>query len=160
MKYSLDTTFFIEGWKHYPPHIFGAYWDWVSSLIDEKVLLASQEVKEELKLREAAEKKLEEEGRKTVLGWLKTRQHVFVETDQAVTDEVPHIMRKFPHLVKGGGKRSRGDVWVIALAKINGYKVVTEETTGGSRIPSVCDHYKIKHCTIAELMDELEFRFQ
>jgi hypothetical protein len=54
------------------------------------------------------------------------------------------------------------DPWVIALAQLQGCKVVTEESIGSEKrpkIPDVCDALELNCLRIADLIEELNWSF-
>ncbi|MGY4198960.1 hypothetical protein ACVIM9_008301 [Bradyrhizobium sp. USDA 4520] len=59
-------------------------------------------------------------------------------------------------LVSAGKGKFQADPFVIALAKVSGYTVITEETGIGSlgKIPGVCTAMKIECINLMQLIDE------
>lgn len=53
------------------------------------------------------------------------------------------------------------DPWLIAIAIVGGYSVVTFERTSASpkkpKIPDICDHFGVKHCNLFQMMRSLGF---
>lgn len=49
MKYSFDTSAFIEAWnRHYPPAVFPTVWEHLEKAIQQNKIKAADEVYEEL----------------------------------------------------------------------------------------------------------------
>ena len=77
----------------------------IDGLIDQGVLIASEEVLFEL------EKKDDE-----VCEWMKEREHMFVPTDEETQRAVSNILRNHEKLIDERKSRSGADPFVIALA--------------------------------------------
>ncbi|MBI3153103.1 MAG: DUF4411 family protein, partial [Chloroflexi bacterium] len=90
--------------------------------------------------------------------WVKKHRNMFVELG---TDDmqlaVRDILAGFPLLTKNLPGRNSADPFVVALARMKNYTVVTEEGLGSinrPRIPFVCEHYKIKCINILGLIKQ------
>ena len=133
MKYSVDTSAFLDGWvRYYPPDTFPGLWERIEKLIDSGDLRATEEVLHEL------EKKHDD-----VYAWAKERKDALaVPIDDRIQPAVSAILEDFEKLLDTRKNRSAADPFVIALAKIEGCTVVTGEGTTGSlnrpNIPDVC----------------------
>jgi hypothetical protein len=107
----------------YPPANFPTVWKNLDALIASGRFHSTSEVKPELQ-----------------------RVHPDVPVDVPVQTAVAEILGRFPRLV-GAGTRSAADPFVIALAKVNGWVVVTEEYVGSAKkphIPDVCSGFGIR----------------
>jgi hypothetical protein len=72
------------------------------------------------------------------------------------------VLNAYPKLIDSSKNRSMCDPWVIALAQLQGCKVVTEESRGSEKrpkIPDVCDALGINCLRIADLIEELNWSF-
>lgn len=151
MKYSFDTSVFIEGWvHHYPPDIFPAVWEHFDQLIRHGHLKAVDEVKREL------------EGHgDELLKWAKLRKKMFCSIETAIQRRVLRIEKQFPSLVKIDKTRHDADAFVIALAQEHGLAVVTYEQSKPSkpRIPDVCRALDIPCITPVELFRREGWQF-
>ena len=133
MKYSLDTSALLDGWRrYYAPDVFPGVWERLDELIRDGRLRASDEVFREI------QKKDDE-----VTKWVRERKGLlFVEADDELQVALRVIMRDHPKLVDTRSGRSAADPFVIALARIANCAVVTGEraTHSSSRpnIPDVC----------------------
>lgn len=132
MKYSFDSSAFINGWrKQFPPDIVPPLWNNLAELIKEGRLRAAEEVWEEL-------------GRKDdeLAEWASQQPGLFVTIDEAIQVPLGKLVRKYPRLLDTRRNRSGADPWVIALAALNGWTVVTDEGPSGKlerpHIPDVC----------------------
>jgi hypothetical protein len=95
--------------------------------------------------------------------WCKDRKEaMFVEIDDAIQNHVARIMGAYPRLVDTVKGRSGSDPFVIALAAITNppMVVVTEEYSGKTRIPDVCQAEGIDHCGLADLIEREDWKFE
>lgn len=153
MKYCIDTSALLEGWaRYYPPDTFHTLWKNIEELIEERVIVAPEEVLTELTKKDD-----------NVHKWAKKNKTMFlapVENIQVATSE---ILSKFPRLVDSRKDRSQADPFVIAVAKINNLIVVTEEKNEGTedrpRIPIVCDYFGIKHMKLLDMIRDQGWKF-
>lgn len=153
LVYCIDTSSILEARvRSYPPDVFATLWEKIEGLITAGRLLASEEVLREL------EKKSDDTYR-----WAKGQAGLFVPLDRGQTDEVSRIEGAFPHLVHKIKNRSVSDPFVIALAKLRGYTIVTEENESTSpqkpKIPDVCAVYGIKCITFLEVVRHEKWTF-
>lgn len=116
-------------------------------------LRATEEVLHEL------EKKDDE-----VCAWAKAQQGLFVSIDHRIQLEVSDILAAHKKLLDTRKNRSGADPFVIALAKIQGSAVVTEERRTGSldrpNIPDVCEQLRIRCVNFIQLMREQKWVFR
>jgi hypothetical protein len=134
--YSIDTSIFINAWtRDYPPDVVPALWDSFIDLIAEGRMHASQEVLLEI------ERKADD-----VYAWCKAQKDLWVPLDAPTVVAAQRVLAAFPDFVKTGTGRNQADPFVIALAKVNNYTVVTWEKGGSQakpRIPYICDQMGI-----------------
>lgn len=131
-SYSIDTSSLIEAWhRRYPQDVFPALWSGLDDLISANRLQASDEVLVELR------KKDDE-----LHTWAKARPNLFQALDEPIQLAVAEILSVHPRLVNNQKGRSQADPFVIALARVRRFTVVTNEVALGSldrpRIPDVC----------------------
>ncbi|MCK5505032.1 MAG: DUF4411 family protein [Thermodesulfovibrionia bacterium] len=153
MIYSIDTSALLDGWvRHYPPDVFPALWDRIDELIKDGKLRATEEVLFEL------EKKSDD-----VYKWVKSKSFLFVPIDDDIQITVRTILHKHERLVDARKNRSAADPFVIALAQLNGCKVVTAELSSNNlrkpHIPDVCRALNIPSINFLQLVREEEWRF-
>jgi hypothetical protein len=132
MIYCIDTSSFIAAWQErYPPENFPSFWDKMDALIKAGRLMAPIDVLHEAKKRSDE-----------LHSWLKSRKAMFRELDDAVQVEAAQVLSQFPRLVGERKLRTSADPFVIALARVEGWQVVTDEKPTGSmqrpNIPDVC----------------------
>lgn len=152
MKYSFDTSAFIEAWvRHYPPDIFQVVWDRFDKLIRLDHLKAIDEVKREL-----------EEHGDELYKWVKVRKRMFCSLDAELQRRVVRIQKQFPSLVKIDRTRPDADPFVIALAQEHSLTVVTYEQSKPSkpRIPDVCQKLGIPCIALVELFRREGWQFR
>jgi hypothetical protein len=130
--YCIDTSSLIAAWQErYPIENFPRFWDKVDALIAEERLIAPIEVLNEMKKRSDE-----------LHAWLKARPSMFRELDDAIQIEAAQVLGQFPRLVGERKLRTSADPFVIALARVEGLELVTDEKPTGSpnrpNIPDVC----------------------
>lgn len=144
--YCIDTSALIAAWyERYKPNRFPKLWDQFADLATAKRLVSST-----LVLRECSKTRTEELRR-----WLKEREDMFIAPDDDVQSQVDHIVNTYTGLVTAGKEKFQADPFVIALAKVSNYTVVTEETGIGSlgKIPGVCNALKVACVNLMQLID-------
>ena len=146
MKYSVDTSAFIQSWRrYYPIDVFPSFWDMLDALIRAGDLVAIDEVLIEL------DKKDDE-----VLKWVRCRDELIVPINDSIQHAVRVVLRERPRLIDTRRNRSGADPFVIALAMAEGLTVVTDEQRTGSadrpNIPDVCDHLGVQCVGIIDLI--------
>jgi len=151
--YSLDTSGFLDAWtRHYPPDTFPAFWDRMDAAARAGKIKVSEEVVREL------EKK--DDG---AADWIKDRPRMIVDTDEPIQEKVKEILKAHPRLVNAGKSRSGGDPFVIAVAVVEGYSVVTGELPSGNpnkpHIPDVCAGLTIPYCSLLEFVRSQGWKF-
>jgi hypothetical protein len=145
--YSIDTSALIDGLeRYYPSDAFPALWDRVDELIASGRLFFSEEVWEEIKVRDAV-----------VKAWCESRKDsLIVATDGMVAQHVQSLLVNHPRLVMNMKGRNRADPFVIAVAQIRGGLVVTGEGGGGTqqrpKIPFVCQQLNVRCIRFLDLI--------
>lgn len=154
VMYCCDTSSLIHAWRRaYPPKNFGSFWAKLDELIEDRRLVSSIEVLNEL------EKKDDD-----VSKWAKDRRKAFLEIDEDVQDAMVWVMGKYPRLVDTVKGKSGADPFVIALALSHSpHLVVIHQEAGGSlnspKIPYVCDMEKVQHVSLLGLIEQEEWSF-
>jgi len=146
VKYSIDTSAFLDGWvRYYPPDVFPPLWRKIEGLIATTELRASIEVGEELRRKDDG-----------VYKWTKSQNGLFSAIDLDIQFKVKEILTQFPRLVSSQSNRTTADPFVIALAQIENCIVVTGEKLTGSvnhpKIPDVCRQLNIRCMTLLEMI--------
>ena len=152
-KYCLDTSVLVEGWvRLYPKDVFPSIWGKIEEMVADGRLLSPDEVLNELK-------KQEDDLHK----WAKGQTGLFHPLDIDLQRATQEILTEFPRMVESGKSRHQADVFVVALARITGRTVVTQETpsvnSNKPKIPNVCKHYAIRCIDLLSLLREQNCNF-
>jgi len=151
--YCIDTSALVDlRRRRYAPDVFPSVWKRIEELVDEKRLIAHQQVFEELKIRA--------DRNDNLLKWAKTHKHLFTGLNKAQSEHVQNILKVFPKLIDEKKETPEADPFVIALAIVDNRIVITSEQPANidvnknarPKIPDVCKHFKVK-C----IYDLLEF---
>jgi hypothetical protein len=147
MIYCVDTSSLIAAWQErYPIENFPKFWEHMDGLIRDGRLISPIEVFNETKKRSDE-----------LHIWLKSRKNfMFRELDDELQIEVANVLQRFPRLVGDKKLRTSADPFVIALARITGHQLVTEEKPTGSlnrpNIPDVCAQLSISPIGILQVI--------
>ena len=121
-------------------------------MMDEGTIISSQEVYDEIMI-----------GGDDLEKWAKLRKECFLPSSIPIQQEVKTILSAHRGLVEGGNKKNSADPFVIALAKQEHCKVVTEEVPSRNskspKIPDVCNEYKIECIDFVHFAREVKFAF-
>lgn len=130
MIYSIDTSAILHSWVvEHPPDVFPSVWVKLEQLIGAGALAAPEEVLNELHGKDDP-----------ALKWAKQRRHMFVPEDPRIQATAKEILRAHPRLVDERKTGPQADPFVIALAKVRGCAVVTQEkATGNPKRPHIPD---------------------
>ena len=154
MKYSVDTSAFMDGWaRYYPPDVFPHLWERLESLTGAGHLRASGEVLLEL------ERKTDD-----LLEWVKAQSGLFVPLDEATQRKASEVLERFPLLIDANRGRSGADPFVIGLAMARDCIVVTGERKASSlrrpRVPDVCEALGVECIPLVELIRKEGWRWE
>jgi hypothetical protein len=144
--YCIDTSSVIAAWQErYPPENFPSFWVKMDALAVAGSLVAPIEVLHETKKRSDE-----------LHAWLKARPFMFRELDDAMQIEVANVLSQFPRLVGERKLRTSADPFVIALARVEGLQLVTDEKPTGSlarpNIPDVCQQLSMPWMGLLQLI--------
>ncbi|ADG06912.1 conserved hypothetical protein [Kyrpidia tusciae DSM 2912] len=153
--YYMDTSSLITAWREqYPPDVFPSLWVNLDRLIRETRLVSPIDVFYEL-----------EKGGDALFRWVKERRGMFIEPDNEIQNIVRHLVNKFPQIIPQFSHTGVwADPWVVALAKVNGAIVVTEEKQASSnatriKIPNMCIDLGVEHINFLELIRRESWNF-
>ena len=140
VTYCIDTSALIKAWQvDYPIENFPGFWNRMDGLIDAGRLVAPEEV-----LREMTKRSDE------LHAWLNARKQMFRELIDAVQIEASAVLANYPRLVGERKLRTSADPFVIALARVEGLQIVTDEKPTRSlmrpNIPDVCSDLGMAPC--------------
>ena len=133
--YCIDTSSLIAAWQErYPIENFPSFWVKIDELVQAGRLVSPVEVRTETSKRSDE-----------LHTWLKARPSMFRELDDPVQIAATEVLGRFPKLVGAKKLRTSADPFVIALARVEGLQIVTEEKPTGSidrpHIPDVCSAF-------------------
>ena len=165
MIYVFDTSS-LRSLQHFYRSVFNTIWDGLDVLIQQKTLISTREVWNELERQSVSSE---------VLAWAKQNKQIFTTPNAAELQFVAQIFRiaHFQSLI-GEQQRLKGmpvaDPFVIACAKIKSGIVVTEEgwmrsgTTltpkpNAAKIPNVCAHFKVPCTNLEGFMQQQGWSF-
>ena len=143
IRYSIDTSALINWWvEDYSPVVFPGLLPKMEELIGQGRLRAARSVKDEL---------ADGDLRK----WCLAQPDLFVDEDEEIQKRVAGLMAAYQNPKKSRGI-DQADPFVIALADMNGWHVVSAER-GGSlainpNIPTVCDAIGVQHIRFFEML--------
>lgn len=114
--YSFDTNVFIEIKKNYPKESNKRLWDIIETRLNNREIVASKEVLEELK-----------KGTDDLGKWLNKYPKSIIESYEAIQDYVGYLVNKYSGWIDTNSTMNQADPYVIAVG--NYYKgiVVTQE---------------------------------
>jgi hypothetical protein len=144
--YCIDTSSLIAAWQErYPIENFPPFWRKMEDLITARRLVSPIEVLNETQKRSD-----------DLHTWLKERGNMFRELEDAIQIEAAAVLARFPRLVGQKKLRTSADPFVIALARVEGLKIVTDEKPTGNlerpNIPDVCTAMGMNWIGLLELI--------
>lgn len=149
--YSVDTSTLMD-WqaRFYPTDVFVGLKVRIEALISDGKLCGPEIVREEL----------DSVGTPALKSWAKSQSGLFVPLEPQLQGETAAIQSRYPELVDVKSGRESADPWVIALAKLRGWTVVSQETSASEKrkppksyyIPDVCRHLGIPCINLLGLM--------
>ncbi len=151
--YCIDTSSLVNLRSWRPAKRFPEPWKRLDHLIRQDRLLSPAVVLQEL-----------QECDDALFRWARKRKSMFKKSSPDLVEQVQEILARFPDLVDPDSPTSSADPFVAALAIREASSlyqpdivVLTEEkyAPGRSRIPHVCEAYKLKYLTIHQM-----FRFE
>ncbi len=151
--YSIDTSALIDGWvRYYRPTVFPGLWEKIGSLASGGHLVASRSVYHEIEDREDR-----------LIDWVNDNPAMFVEDDEEVQARVRATLANWPRPVDFRRYVSGADPFVIGLAQLRGFTVVTGERPSNNpdapKIPDVCSHYDVHCINLMDMIEERGWRF-
>lgn len=155
MKFSVDSSTLIGFYtRTHPPDVAPGLWDRLANQIDAGVIVASEEVINEIRFPEPLVK------------WVKERGAKFRrETDEDVQVEVERIVNKYYHADFFDTPGDAADPFVVAVAIVDGCTVVCDEKKGkgpgkrkSPKLPDLCDELGIDHINALELQRAIGVR--
>ena len=153
--YVFDSGAFIELFRYYYADTIKSLWDKFDELIETRKIISVMEVKREL-----------EDYDDRLANWVKNHNYVFLKPNQEEVDVIKHIYsnRNFEYNIKMKDKMhycSEADPFVVAKAKIMGYKVVSTERykNNGAKVPNLCEYEGVEHLSVEDFMKNEKWHF-
>lgn len=156
--YSVDTNIYLDWWeRRYPADIFHSFTAQVEGLVAAGKWRAVKGVADEII----------HNGTPALKAWARTNSGQFVAHDAAILKEANSILAQFPGMIDPYARHDEADRYVIALAKLSGWAVVTHETPARSKkyavrthfIPDVCSAMGVRCIGLLDLMREQKWTF-
>jgi len=157
--YSVDTNIYLDWWvRRYPEDVFPNVRKQIEGLVAGGQWKTVQRVGDEIQHIAPAALK----------GWAKANAGQFCKHDAALIAEATAISAKFPGMIDPYARHDEADRYVIALAKLNGWAVVTHETPARSKknalrtqfIPDVCAALNVACLDLLEVMRREKWVFK
>jgi hypothetical protein len=144
VSFSLDTSAILDAWvRHYPPDVFPSIWERMKGAASEGKIFIIDEVLSELKRKDDGAHE-----------WFESHGEMVISIDAKIQASVAEIMHKYPKIIDTRRNRSGCDPWVVALAQVRGFSVVTAERPSGSlarpKIPDICVDMALPHMDVVE----------
>lgn len=156
--YSVDTSFFMD-WqaRYYPLDLFPSLNSRIEGLISAGTFQAAPLVREEIGAV----------GTPDLKTWVANHPDVFVPLMQELQLEAAAIEARYPDLMDPKGLHVSADAYVIALARLKGGIVVSQETSAHEKrnptrnhyIPDVCRDLGVSCINLLGLMHREKWRF-
>jgi predicted nucleic acid-binding protein len=155
-RYCLDTSVLINGWhKRYRPDVFPSIWATISDLMLDATVFSCEEVYLELK-----------EQDDDLFKWADERRKSFLQPDEYVNDEMLNVMARFPNLAARGASLNKADPWIVAVARVSGAVVVTDEqpseksrSTKPPKLPNVCEALNVQWMRPIDFLAAMKIKF-
>lgn len=148
----------MDWWeRRYPPDVFPSVKKAIEALINQRRLFAPERVLEEINRH----------GSNPLKNWVKNNKHIFLPHDVDLQTEANEIQFTYPDLIDNTSPYDEADRWIIALAKLKRWTVITHETSVKSKrkpdrnlyIPDVCNAEKIPCIEFLELLRKEKLSF-
>jgi hypothetical protein len=150
--YVFDTSAWITIDRDTPRDIYETVWARIDDAIEKGVIRSPDEVFSEL------EQGVDDLGR-----YLKSRAGLFVPLEDDLQVSLSEVMDQCPTLSDPESTRNHADPFVVALAKLHGGNVVSQErsrkhVTGPMKIPDACVHFGCPHFKWLPFLREVGWR--
>ncbi len=153
--YVFDSGAFINLFRYYYTETFENLWIRFEELVNENKIISVMEVRREL----------ENHGDK-LADWVKSHTEIFLKPTQEEADIIKHIYYNlnFEHNIKQQNRMqycNQADSFVVAKAKVMGYKVVSTEVYrhDSARIPNICEYEDVEYLTLRDFMLAENWKF-
>ncbi len=156
--YCLDTNIFLDWWeRRYPSNVFPSVEVAMNRAATDGLIIAPERVRDEI----------QRVGSPELNAWAKANRSLFLPHDAALQTQANEIQRLYPGLIDTTTVHDEADRYIIALAKLRDFAVVTHETSAKSKkrpprshyIPDVCAAMNIRCRSLVEMMREQGWKF-
>ncbi len=150
--YCIDTSALLEGWTEFPKENFGV-WNEIHKLIEEKRLLSSYHVLNEIKRRDDK-----------LTDWCKETD-LFHDPTNETTDILKDILNEFPNFTpKKTQKVDWSDPWVLSMGIEKNCKMITQQhkrikSEKICHIPDICEEHDIECLNFLDLIKSENWKF-
>lgn len=157
--YSIDTNIYLDWWvRRYPEDVFPIVRAGIEGLVANGRWNAVQGVAHEIV----------HVGTPQLQSWAKANKGHFHKHDAALVAEANAISARFPGMIDLYARHDEADRYVIALAKLKSWVVVSHETPARTKknpprthyIPDVCSALNIRCIDLLELMRREKWVFK
>lgn len=154
-KYCFDSSALITGWRqHYKPKSFSGLWDHIGEMMKGGIVFIPEEVQKEIGV-----------GKDDLITWLKQYKVAITPITKEQLDIVAEIVNKYPLVSQYKKPRpNNADPFVVAVAKLGKYTVVTYENPDGNvqnpKIPILCKEHGVEYCSLSGFFEKEELTFE
>ncbi|MDD5147798.1 MAG: DUF4411 family protein [Candidatus Daviesbacteria bacterium] len=150
--YIVDTDVLIGFRQSLPMQIFKTQWKMLKDYVEEGRIIICEAVFHEVKKAE------------DLKNWLANFNHLVVDCyTKDVIIEAKTIINAHPNLIDANNPSDQSDPYLIALAKIKNYCVLTNESysEGGkkTKIPYICKQLSIDYMNTEQFYEEEKWEF-
>lgn len=153
VRYCIDTSCFVNMVKNQPIDLFPGLWGNLQSMVEQRTLLIHRMVREEVLVKddEAA-------------AWIKQIPlDLLVEIDGDQTAFITRMSSEWKHLAhlyQQPAYEKKADPFLIAMAAVYGYYVVTDEGPKEWHIPDICSRYDISVLKLLPFIRKMNWSFK
>lgn len=156
--YIVDTNIYLDWWdRRYPGHLFPTFQSRVDALIAAGKWYSV----------EGVAKEIQHVGSPGLKLWAKAQGKQFIPHDAALLKEANAISTQHPGLIDPTASHDEADRYIIALAKMKGWSVVSHETPARRKsyaprtdyVPDVCSKMGIKCLELTTVMTHEKWTF-
>ena len=153
--YCFDSSALMMGWRtHYKPKSFSGLWDHIGAMMTAGAIVVPEEVQKEIGA-----------GNDDLVIWLKRYKSCIVPINEDQLKIVATIVNKYPLVSQYKKPRpNNADPFVVAVAKLGKYIVVTYENPDGNtqnpKIPMLCKEHGVEPCNLSDFFEKEELRFE